>query len=60
VSGGNDADVHFDGAAPAEALDFAILQYAQQFYLDSRAEFADFIKEYGPAICSLKSPGPTG
>src|SRR5262249_53307421 len=39
------ADVELDGAGATEALELSLLQYAQQFCLQPRREFADFVEE---------------
>ena len=42
---GDNAHIHFDGPAAANRLELLLLQYAQQFHLRFRRQFADFIEE---------------
>ena len=50
VGGGDDADVHLDGAVAADAFQFALLQDAQQLGLDLRGNLADFVQQDGAAV----------
>src|ERR1019366_9449635 len=57
VRRGDDAHIHLDGAAAADAFQFALLQNAQQLRLHSRGNLADFVqrnraamREFKPAI----------
>ena len=49
VGGGEDAGVEFDGLATADAFELALLEDAEEFGLELRGEFADFIEEDGAA-----------
>src|SRR5581483_2127235 len=55
VGGGEDADVHLDGAIAADALELAFLQYAQELGLDLRRDFADFVEENGAVVGEFES-----
>ena len=55
VGGGDDADVHLDGAVAAHALQFAFLQDAQELGLDLRGNLADFVQEDGAAVGQFKA-----
>src|SRR5581483_3524817 len=53
--GGSDqADVEFVGAGAADALEFALLQDAQQFGLKGRRELADLVQEDRAAFGELE------
>jgi hypothetical protein len=41
----------------ADALNFAILNHAQQFSLHGQRGFADFVEKNGPAIGEFEKPG---
>ena len=45
VGGGEQAHVDLDGAGAAEALEFALLQHAQEFDLGGGRHVADFVEE---------------
>ena len=55
VGGGDDADIHLDGAVAADAFEFALLQHAQQLGLDAGRNFADFIQQNGAAVGQFKA-----
>lgn len=44
VGGGNDPDIHFDGAIAAHAFEFAFLEDAQEFGLDGGGDLADLVE----------------
>ena len=50
VGGGDDADVHLDGAVAADAFQFTFLKDAQQLGLDLRGDFADFVQQDGAVV----------
>ena len=50
VGGGDDADIHLDGAVAADAFELALLEDAQQLGLDLRRNLADFVQQDGPAV----------
>src|SRR5713101_10118981 len=61
VRGDDDADVYGDGAVAANALDFALLENAQQLGLHGEGHVADLIKEQGAAVRLLEfSRVPSG
>ena len=45
IRGGDQPHIHLDGLGPAQPLKLALLQYAQQLYLDRRGHIADFIEK---------------
>jgi len=49
IGGGDDADIDFDRAGAAHALELAILDHAQQLRLQFQRQFADFIQKEGGA-----------
>ena len=53
----DDADIDWHWAAATEALDFAILQHAEQLDLRAQAELADFVEENRPAARPFKPAG---
>ena len=53
---GHHAYVDADGFGTAEALEFALLQDAQQLALKIERQIADLIQEYGAAIRLFESP----
>ncbi len=55
VGGGDDADIHLDGAVAADAFEFALLQHAQQLGLDLRGNFADFVEQDGAVVGEFKA-----
>ncbi len=50
VGGRDDAHVDFHGLAPADRLDFALLQRAQQLDLRGERQFADLVEEQRAAV----------
>ena len=42
---GDDADVHLDRVAAADALELALLQDAQEFHLHGERDVADLVEE---------------
>src|SRR6266851_3281251 len=57
IRGGDDASIDADRPALADALEFALLQYAQQLDLELGAHAADFIEEDGAAMSRFESAG---
>ena len=54
VGGGDHAHVHLHRLRIADALEFALLQDAQQFHLQLRLQRADLIEENRAAVGGLK------
>ena len=54
MCGTDDADIHHERVAVAEALDLARLEEAEQLHLDVLVEFAEFVEEHGAAIGDLE------
>ena len=52
---GNHANVHADGPAATDALEFALLQHAQQHDLGLGGEFADLVEEDRAAVGQLEA-----
>ena len=52
----DDAHVHFHGFRAAQALEFALLQDAQEFGLQFERQFADLIQEQRAVVGLLKTP----
>ena len=55
VGGGDHAHVHAPGLVGAQALDFAVLQGAQQLGLHGQRQLAHFVKEQGAAVGCLEA-----
>ena len=60
VGGGHHAHVHAPGLVGAQALDFAVLQRAQQLGLHAQGQLAHLVQEQRAALGGLKAPGPVG
>lgn len=58
VGGGDDSDVHGDGAIVADPLNLLRLQRPQEFHLDGRRDIADLIQEDIPAVSGFESSFP--
>src|SRR5690606_14300454 len=52
----HDADVHLDGAVPADAADLALLERAEHLRLSREAHVADLVEEEGAAVGLLELP----
>jgi len=57
VRGGDDARVHVDLAAPAEARDDPLLEHAQELGLHVERHVADLVEENRPTCGELELPG---
>ena len=55
VRGGNDADVHLDGACRAEALEFPFLENPKQGQLRVGRKIADLVEEDRAAVGDLEA-----
>src|SRR5204863_418798 len=60
VGGGDDTNVYPDRGGPADAVELALLQDAQQFHLRFRGQLADLVEEDGPAVGQLEAAQPLG
>ena len=60
VCGRYDPDVDLYGLIAADSLEAALLQDAQEFCLQGKLEFADFVKEYRAAVGLLEAPDALG
>src|ERR1035438_6297335 len=60
VGGGHQAGVGADGAGTAEALEFALLEDAQELGLQLERNLSDFVEEHGAAVCQLKAADTLG
>ncbi len=56
VRGGDDAHVEFDRARAAHALDFSLLEDAQQLDLQVQRQVADLVEEDGAPVGELEPP----
>src|SRR6266571_2892133 len=56
IGGGDDTDIHFNGADAANALKLAFLEDAQNFDLQCRAHLSDFVEENSATVGQLKAP----
>src|ERR1051326_3733771 len=54
VSGGQQANIHGNRRAPADALHNTLLQHSKDLSLRGQAEVADLVQEQGSAIGLLK------
>src|SRR5581483_2594814 len=54
VGRGNDADVDPNGVGASDALDFALLEHAQDFGLGGQGHVADFVEKYRAAVALLE------
>ena len=54
IGGGNQADIDLFDFRRADALDFAVLNHAEQFGLHSQRSFADFVEEHCAAVGIFK------
>ncbi len=54
ICGGDQADVHFQRARSAEAIEGTLLQDAQQLYLRAGRDVADFVEEQRAFVGQLK------
>ena len=57
IGGGDQADVHGAHFGRAHALDFAILNHAEQLGLHRQGSFADFVEEDGAAVGEFEEAG---
>ncbi len=57
IGGGDDTGIDADGTALADALEFLLLQDAQQLDLQLRAHAGDFVEEDGAAVRRLETAG---
>src|SRR2546428_286597 len=60
VGRGDDAHVDRDGPQPAEALDLALLEGAEELRLEVQAQRADLVEEHRPAVGELELPELAG
>ncbi|MNK98246.1 hypothetical protein D3C87_1186050 [compost metagenome] len=60
VGGRDHADVQGDRLARADAFDFTLLQHAQQFGLQAKGHFRNFVEQDGPAIGLFELAGLRG
>ena len=56
----DDADIDFDGLAAADAIDFAFLDGAQEFRLQPRIHFTDFVEQQCSAVGLFEFTNATG
>ena len=54
IGGGDDADVDLDGLRPADALESAFLEHAQQFGLHGQRDLADLVEKDRAAVRQLE------
>ena len=57
IGHGDHANIHGDGLGAADAVDFLLLQDAQQFGLKGQTHFADLIQQQGPFLGQLEFAG---
>src|SRR6266851_408126 len=57
IGGGDNARVHANRPALADALEFTLLQYAQQLDLELGTHAADLVEEDGAAMSRLETAG---
>src|SRR5216683_3265234 len=57
VGGGQDADVHLDHRAAAEAGELLVLQNVQQLGLQRRGHLADLVEQDSALVANLKFAG---
>jgi hypothetical protein len=50
VGGGNDADIHLQGAGALQAFELPILDQPQQLGLEGRGQLPDFVQEHDTAV----------
>jgi len=55
VGGGDNADIHADGAVAAEALELLFLKHAKEFRLEFQGKVADFVEEQRAAVGELEA-----
>ena len=60
VGGGHQADVEVLGLAPADPLDGALLQHAEELGLDVQREVADLVEEEGAPVRALEMADARG
>ena len=60
VAGGENADVDANGRVAADAVDFALLDGAQQFGLHAHIHFADFVEQERAAMGRFEFTGAPG
>ena len=54
VRGCDDPDIRLDGLVAADALEFVLLQHAQQFHLHRRGKLPDLVEEQGAPVGRLE------
>lgn len=54
----DDADIHPDRPVAADALEFLLLQHAQELYLDVERQLADLIEKERSSIGQLEAADP--
>ena len=57
IGGGDQAHIHGADFGRADALDFAILDYTQNFRLHGQGHFPDFVEKHGAAVGKFEEPG---
>ena len=57
IGGGDQADVHGAHFGRTHALDFAILNHAEQLRLHRQRSLADFVEEHGAAVGEFEKAG---
>ncbi len=57
IGGGDDADIDFDLAMAAQAVEGGSIQHAQELDLRLKLQFTDFIEEERALISKLEQPG---
>ena len=58
VGRGDDAHVHVERLVAADALEFAVLQHAQDFRLRRQRHVADFVEKNRPLVALLELADP--
>ena len=54
IGGGNDPNIHADGACATHSFKFSFLKHPQELGLNHRRDFTDLIQEYRPTMSQLK------
>src|SRR5215510_4511934 len=52
------ADIHVNRVVSADSFKLPLLKYSQQFHLDDRRDFPDFIEKQRPSMCQLEPSTP--
>ena len=58
VGGCDDAHIHADNVRPAQPLNLAFLQHAQELGLHAKRKFSNLIQKQRSAMCGVDAPNP--